>query len=296
MVDVGALRVEVLDTLQFGRPRAGCAYLLREEKTALIDTGTAANAPRLLESLQGSRVDFAFVTHVHLDHAGAAGHIARAHPETTFVAHPRAVPHLADPSHLIAGVAAASSDLAPLYGVPLPVPQDRLVAAEDGDSFALGSEARLVVVATPGHAPHHVCFFEPVSGTLFLGDAAGHHAVSVGLPLTVPPRFDLAAGRASIVRLLDLRPRTLAFSHFGLAEGASDLLASYPRGVEEWLNHVRDLRERVGEELVADAVLDESRHEGLSSIDRDLVRLCVRGALATLTMGARPNEAGGGPR
>ena len=271
----------VLDATQFGESGAGCVYLLRDAKNALIDTGTAANAPRLLQALRGIRLDYAFMTHIHLDHAGAAGHLAAAHPETSFVVHPRGLTHLADPARLVAGVRAASPDLAPLYGEPLPIDRARLIPCVDGDSFALGRN-RLVVVEAPGHAPHHVCFYESTSGVLFAGDAVGHHGASVEVPLTVPPRFDLAASRASIRHLLELRPRTLAFTHFGLAENAGELLSSYPENVEAWLARIADLLVHVGEDNVADVILAEPRHAALSPIGRSVVRLCVRGALLTL--------------
>ncbi len=275
------LSLTVMDAQQFGKPGAGCVYLLRGTKNVLIDTGAAANAPRLLDALRDVRLDYAFITHVHLDHAGAAGHLALAHPETTFVVHPRGLPHLADPSRLSAGVRAASPDLAPLYGEPLPIDRRRLVPCADGESFALGRN-RLVAVETPGHSPHHVCFFEPRSGILFVGDAAGHHGAPVEVPLTVPPRFDVAASRESIRRLLELRPHTLAFAHFGLAEDAPALLATYPRAVDEWLARVADLRAGVGDGAVASAILAAPRYEELSEIGRNVVRLCIRGALLTL--------------
>ncbi len=281
MIRLRDVSLTVLDATQFGESGAGCVYLLRGAKNALIDTGTAANAPRLLEALRGIRLDYAFVTHVHLDHAGAAGHLAAAHPETSFVVHPRGLPHLADPARLVAGVRAASPDLAPLYGEPLPIDRARLIPCADGESFALGRN-RLLVVETPGHAPHHVCFYDSTSGVLFAGDAVGHHGAPVDVPLTVPPRFDLAASRESIRRLLELRPRTLAFTHFGLAENAGELLTSYPENVEAWLARIADLLVRVGEDNVADVILAEPRHAALSPIGRNVVRLCVRGALLTL--------------
>jgi glyoxylase-like metal-dependent hydrolase (beta-lactamase superfamily II) len=283
-------RLTLFDVSQFGEPGAGCAYLLESRRNALIETGTAANAPRLLHALQATRLDFVFVTHVHLDHAGAAGHVAAAHPEATVVVHPRGLPHLAEPGRLAAGVRAASPSLAPLYGEPVPVDPRRLVACGDGETFTLGRDCHLTVVETPGHAPHHICLHQPESELLFVGDAVGHHDAPVGLPLTVPPRFDVEASRKSIRKLLDFRPRTLAFTHFGLTDDADRLLRSYPDAVAAWLARAAELRAAVGDDALADVLLAEPRHAGLSEIARELVRLCVRGALLTLdhdTAGSR---------
>jgi glyoxylase-like metal-dependent hydrolase (beta-lactamase superfamily II) len=271
-----------MDVDQFGEPNAGCAYLLSATKTALIDTGTAAGAPRLLAALRGLRLDYVFITHIHLDHAGAAGHLALAHPETLFFVHSRGLPYLLDPTRLVAGVRAASPALAPLYGEPLPVDGDRVVACADGESFRIGPDIALAAIETPGHAPHHICFFEPTNGILFAGDAVGHHGAPVDLPLTVPPRFDPAASRASLVRLLELHPQTLAFTHFGLADDARALLTAYPRHVDEWLACVDALRARLGPEEVPGAVLSDPRYALLSPVGLEVVRLCVRGALLTL--------------
>ncbi len=273
----------VLDTAQFGERGTGCAYLLRSEKTAVIDTGTAASAPRLLEALRGMVIDYAFLTHVHLDHAGGAGHLVAAHPETTVVVHPRGLPHLADPERLISGMRTASPDLAPLYGEPRPIDRQRLAACADGDVFPLGRECRLVAVETPGHAPHHVSYFEPETGVFFVGDAVGHHRTPVDLPLTVPPRFDREAARRSIRRMLDLHPTALAFAHFGLADRAKGLLESYPDRVDEWLARVAGLREGLpDDEAVADTILADSRFSTLSDVGKNALRLCVCGAILTL--------------
>jgi len=283
-------RLEVLDTLQFGQVRAGCAYLLCGDRNALVDVGTAASAARLADALRGMRIHYAFLTHVHLDHAGAAGHLADTHPETLFVAHPRAIPHLADPTRLVEGARAAGPGVASLYGQPLPVPRDRLVPAKDGQTFSLAQRVRIQSIHTPGHAPHHVCYFEPGRRVLFLGDAAGHCGVPADLPLTVPPRFDRKTSRESLARLLALRPRVLAFAHFGLHKGRRESLAAYSERVDQWLQHVGELRESLVAgcaandvtDRIASAVLAESRFANLSPTDRMLVGLCVRGALLTL--------------
>lgn len=275
-------RVDVLDVHQFGRPRSGAAFLLRAERTVLVECGTAAAAPGLVAALHGVHLDAIFVSHVHLDHAGGAGHLARAHPEARIVAHERGVPHLADPSRLVAGVRSASPELSPLYGEPLPIPASQLRAAHDGERFALGRDSEIVVVETPGHAPHHVAFFETSRRLLFAGDAAGHFGVPVRVPLTVPPRFDVVASRASLARLRGLAPRAIAYTHFGIARRAIDRLAAYERAVDRWFDKIDDVRRRFGRDDTADRILRSGRLRRLRGPDREVAAMCVRGALASL--------------
>ncbi len=282
MATAHAPRVTLFDACQFGEPRAGCVYLVEDAKRALVDAGTAASAPRLLAALEGTSLDYVFLTHVHLDHAGAAGHIAAAHPEATIVVHPRGLPHVADPARLIAAVRSANPRLAPLYGEPLPVDAERIVTLSDGQAFPLGPRSRFVAFETPGHAPHHVVYFEPAAGIAFVGDAVGHHTAPVHVPLTVPPRFDRLASRRTIEHLRALRPRRLAFAHYGLADDADRLLRSYLDAVETWLGWIAELRRTVDEEGVVEAVLADPQCVDLSAVGRDVVRLCVRGALLTL--------------
>jgi len=207
--------LELVDVEQFGVPGRGAAYLVQGEGLALIETGTARSAAilraalrgRLRAALRGRDLRFIFVTHIHLDHAGGAGYIAADHPEATVVvASPRAIPHLIDPTRLIRGVREASRELFPLYGEPGPIPEERLHPASNSEVFDLGGGIAIEAVNSPGHAPHHVSFFERSHRYLFTGDALGNYALPVDLPLTVPPRFDLEKGLATLTRFARVSP------------------------------------------------------------------------------------------
>lgn len=277
--------IQTIDTLQFGRPSEGAAYLIRGETTALIETGTAREAPNLCKRLHGKRIDTIFVTHVHLDHAGGAGFLAADHPEATVVAHPRAVRHLVDPSRLVEGVRAASREMFHLYGIPQPIPENRIHAAADGEIFPFGSGLEIEAVHAPGHAPHHICFFERKHQVLFAGDAVGHHNVPVMLPLTVPPRFDRSAGFETLARLKALAPSHVAFTHFGMAEGGRRLIERYEGALAAWLERIEGLASQGDEDFVTRSILSDPQHAEWSDVDRQVASMCIRGALATINPG-----------
>jgi glyoxylase-like metal-dependent hydrolase (beta-lactamase superfamily II) len=271
-----------IDVLQFGEPHAGAAYLLSGRSTALIETGTARSAPVLVEVLRGLRLDWIFLTHVHLDHAGGAGILAALHPEAQVVVHPAGRRHLIDPTRLVNGVRAASPALFPEYGLPLAVPEERVRGCADGERFDLGSGLLLEAIYTPGHAPHHVCYFENSQRRLFAGDAVGHYGVAVDLPLTVPPRFDRAAALASLDRLLRLQACEIAFTHFGVATDAGDRVREYARRLEDWLEEVSERSVSETRDEIVERILALPRYAALSPIGRHLVAMCVDGALASL--------------
>jgi len=275
--------IRCVDTNQYGLSHRGASYVIEADQVGLVEAGTPRAASILLDTLQGRDVAYIYVTHVHLDHAGAAGAIAVRHPEATVIAHPRAIKHLADPRRLVEGVRSASPDLFPFYGEPTPIPQRQLHAAADGERFDLGRGAVIEAIHAPGHAPHHVCFFEHGSSVLFTGDAVGNHGVPIDVPLTVPPRFDLAAALETLDRLTDLRPTSLAFTHFGQVGGdASALFDAYRHALIAWFGRIRSLREGTDSEHVVSSVLSEPKYGALEPSDRYSIEMCVRGALATL--------------
>jgi len=233
--------------------------------------------------LKAAYLAYIFVTHVHLDHAGGAGHLAAAHPEATIVCHPRAARHLADPRRLIESVPAASPNLFPLYGEPIPIPEERIHPAEDGEVFQLGDGIALHVVHSPGHAPHHTCFFESSHRVLFAGDAVGSYDTSIPCPLTVPPRYDVAAGSTTLSRLARLRSQRIAFTHFGIAGNPVARIEAYASAVVRWLESIDQLRNSgLPDDAVVSRVLKNPAFSRVDAIGRDQIAVCARGALATL--------------
>ena len=137
------------------------------------------------------------VTHIHLDHAGGVGDVARSFPEATVYVHPKGARHLADPTRLVDSAARVYGPLLDsLYGRLDPTPAERIHVLEDGETIPVSSNRALVAVDSPGHAKHHVALHDTLSGVLFAGDAVGVKLPDAGVlrPSTPPPDFDLDVG------------------------------------------------------------------------------------------------------
>lgn len=277
--------VWLLDTDQFGTPGQGAVYVLRGRPAALVEAGTSLAQERILGALDHlaiPREDVAwiFLTHVHLDHAGGAGGLVTELPEAKAVVHTRGARHLTDPSRLLASVQAAVRDRFPLYGTMSPIPE-RLHVAHDGEAFPAGG-FRIRAVDSPGHAPHHLCYFAEGQQLLFPGDAAGLYLGGRLLPSTVPPSFDLDLALATLDRLADLRPKKLLFTHFGA--GSPELLAQYAGLLRAWVDRVARLRpEHPDENDLVARVLTEAAREGLpAGPARGDLAMSVRGVVQYL--------------
>lgn len=216
------------------------SYVLKGERVAMVETGPASSVPNLLSSLRYLKVkpdDVAYVavSHIHLDHAGGVGTLLKHLPNAKAVVHPRGAPHLAHPEKLWEQSKLVLGKITELYGEPEPVPENRLIAADDGMTFDLGKNVRLEVIETLGHSSHHQSYLETSSKSVFPGDAAGIYLNEIGVtvPTTPPPlRLDLAL--KSIDKLADLKPACLLYSHFGKASDALEKLQAYKQQLRLW--------------------------------------------------------------
>jgi glyoxylase-like metal-dependent hydrolase (beta-lactamase superfamily II) len=207
----------------------------------LIETGPTTCREHLLEGaaaagIAPNEVDRVLVTHIHLDHAGGLGTAADMFPRATLYVHREGLAHMLDPSKLIASARRAWGAAAdPLWGTILPVPPERLVALSGGEHLPL-RHADLLVVNTPGHAKHHLAFFDDATRSLFTGDAAGVHLPGTDRvrPALPPPDLDLEALLESVDRMMALQPDRLLYTHFGPRSGAVEALGQYPSLVLRW--------------------------------------------------------------
>jgi glyoxylase-like metal-dependent hydrolase (beta-lactamase superfamily II) len=210
--------------LQFlGVPRIIATVVLHGPSgVALIDPGPASTLSVLQTTLEsaGMRVGDVraiLLTHIHLDHAGATGSLVKENPAIRVYVHEKGAPHLNAPESLIKSATRLWGDeMDSLWGEFLPVPLDSIVALSGGERISVG-DRRVDVLYTPGHAQHHVSYFNDDTGIAFVGDTAGirRHEVGFVLPPTPPPDIDLEAWRQSLARIGDWLPDTLFVTHFG---------------------------------------------------------------------------------
>lgn len=222
------------------------AWLYRGEATCLVDVGPAVTAPDLLAALAElgvERLDAIYLTHIHIDHAGAIGQVAEAFPETPIIVHSKGIAHLVDPTRLWEGTLKTLADTAHAYGPFMPVPEARCLAAE-GEI-----PGPLTALATPGHAPHHIAYLGEAG--LFVGEAAGVHLALPGggayLRPATPPRFFRDTYLASLAAVEALQPKRLFYGHFGMTDDAA-WLSLHAKQIHLWMAVVAREWERAGGE------------------------------------------------
>jgi glyoxylase-like metal-dependent hydrolase (beta-lactamase superfamily II) len=231
-----------LDTLLGGWERVTAGYLIEGDAPVLIETGSQSSVPVLLAQLDRLGLgpnDLAgvVVTHIHLDHAGGVGDVARAFPKATVYVHPKGARHLADPTRLVDSAARVYGPLLDsLYGRLDPTPSERIHVLEDGEAIPVGPGRSLVAVDSPGHAKHHVALHDSLSGVLFAGDAVGVKLPDAGVlrPSTPPPDFDLTLALHSLQRFAERRPTGLALAHYGLLDDPLDVLDEADGTLRKW--------------------------------------------------------------
>ncbi len=218
---------EVIDVMHLGRARVIGAWRVGD---VLIDPGPSSSVDALLPSLDAAPPRVIALTHIHLDHAGAAGTLARRYPHAEVWVHERGAPHMLDPSRLLASAGRLyGEEMQRLWGEFEPVPAERLRVLRGGER--LGAFA---VAYTPGHAAHHVAYLHEPSARVFAGDVAG---VRIGggpvIAPTPPPDIDLEAWRASLDVIEAWQPRSIAVTHFGAHEDVGAHLAALRAHLDE---------------------------------------------------------------
>jgi glyoxylase-like metal-dependent hydrolase (beta-lactamase superfamily II) len=208
-----------IDVLHLGRDRVICAYVVDD---VIVDPGPGSCVETLIDRLGPTVPRALLLTHIHLDHSGAAGELCRRYPKLVVYAHESGAPHLVDPSKVVASAARLyGDDMDELWGDVKPVPEERLLPLTGGESVE-----GFRVAYTPGHASHHVCYLHEESRDAYVGDMAGirippyQHTVAP----TPPPDIDVEAWLDSLHTVACWSPQSLRLTHFGQVTDVADHL------------------------------------------------------------------------
>jgi glyoxylase-like metal-dependent hydrolase (beta-lactamase superfamily II) len=264
-------RVYLIDLYDMGLEGKTGIYVIREEKVTLIDTGSAPSVPYILHGLEKldirpDEIERIVLTHIHLDHAGAAGLLLQSFPNAKVVVHPKGLRHMVDPSRLIAGAREVYGErFDTLFNPILPIPEDRIFAMSDGDLLEIGGARVLRFLDTPGHASHHFSIHDSRSNGMFTGDTIGMYypAFEAGeapfyLPVTTPSQFDPAAMLTSLEKIRAVAPSAIFFGHFGRSEQPSEAYEQLRRWLPVYVKAgERAYAQGIGEAELADRLFRE---------------------------------------
>ena len=236
-------KITTLDDNWMERPRSiGTALLESDGHRAIVDPGPGSTLDTLKKELRAhgasvTGLDAILLTHIHLDHAGASGALVKENPKLAVYVHKLGAPHMIDPSKLLASAARLWPDtLQQLFGDAVPVPAENLRILEGGETIQLGSR-KIEVAYTPGHASHHVSYFEDAEGVAFVGDTTGVRIEghSYAMPATPPPDIDLKIWDTSFAAILERKPKRLFLTHFGFSEDPAAHIAQFRERLHHWM-------------------------------------------------------------
>jgi glyoxylase-like metal-dependent hydrolase (beta-lactamase superfamily II) len=236
-------KITTLDDNWMGRARSiGTALVESDGHRAIVDPGPGSTRETLESELLArgvalSDLEAILLTHIHLDHAGATGALVRENPRVAVYVHKLGAPHLIDPSKLLASAARLWPDnLQQLFGEMVPVPAENVCIVEGGETIPLGSR-KIEVAYTPGHASHHVSYFESIEGVAFVGDTTGIRIEGhcFAMPATPPPDIDLHIWDSSFKTILERKPNQLFLTHFGFSENPAAHIAQFRERLHRWM-------------------------------------------------------------
>jgi len=269
------------------------AWAFTGKKKFVVDVGPSVTSPGLLSALQTLGIhtlDYILLTHIHLDHAGGIGEMARFFPATPIVCHKTGIGHLVDPTRLWEGTVKTLGALGEAYGPVMPVSAERFVDA------ALFKSDSIKALITPGHAAHHVSYL--AGENLFAGEAAGVYLeLSSGrtyLRPATPPRLFLDTAVKSIDKLLALSPSVINYGHYGSCKNAVKMLAMHKGQLLHWERVISNVMQHTDAESLEEACLknlleSDSLLKGLTGLNdavqkRELgfLRNSIRGFLEYL--------------
>lgn len=232
----------IVDTGGYGTDHTVASYVVRGDRSsAIVDVGYSSNWGRTAEGLAGlgvakDKVEFIFLTHVHLDHAGAAWEATSQFPNARLVVHEKGIRHLIDPSRLVGATRAGFGDQASHVGDMRSVQPERIFPARE-ERYDLGHRF-IEPMFTPGHMPGHMSLSTD-GGVVFTGDAVCVRKEGLGLiPAGSPPIYDVGAAVKSLERIKEEEPDLILAPHFGKYPEPGKELGRHMETVQDWKDKI----------------------------------------------------------
>ena len=280
--------ITAVDT-EYVRPLQDASHLIVEDgRAAFVDTGTNDSVALLVDALHQQNldvgdVDYVFLTHIHLDHAGGAGLLMQTLPNARCVVHPRGAPHMVDPTRLIAGTEAVygAQETREMYGEIQPIDAARCDVPEDEQWFDFNGR-EMQILFTEGHARHHYCLNDPAARGVFTGDSFGVSyreldtaAGEMIFPTSTPASFDPDAAHVSVDRIMDCNPEQLFLTHYSRVRDLDRLAADMHAGIDAyadiaWSSRDADDLSAAIEPLMSDYLKSVARAHGYSGDEDSL--------------------------
>ena len=284
--------IYAVDSVYDRREQTAIHLVIEEGRAAVVDTGTAHAVPHVLAALEAlgiapGAVDYVVLTHIHLDHAGAAGQLMARFPNARLTVHPRGARHMVDPGRLLAATVEiyGAETTRRVYGDILPVPRERVVETPEGSTLRLAGR-ELLFLDAPGHARHHVVVRDGRTGHFFAGDSFGlsyreldRDGRQFVFPTTSPSQFDPPALHQTVERMLSFGPSALYVAHFGRLTNLTVLAADLHRLIDahaalgERCRGAGAERKRLLTEGVTSLVLAESERQDWRLPRENLLKL-----------------------
>lgn len=245
--------IVAIDT-EYARHLQDASHLIVEDgRAAYVDTGVNSSVPLLLDALLQQDlgvgdVDYVFLTHVHLDHAGGAGLLMQQLPNAICIVHPYGAPHMIDPARLVAGTEAVYGKQRTLeiYGTIEPIDESRIIIPADEQWFELNGRM-LQTIFTEGHARHHYVLNDPMSKGVFTGDSFGVSyreldtaRGEIVFPTSTPVQFDPAEAHKAVDRIMACEPEQLYLTHYSRVRNLHRLAAEMHEGIDAYVSMARE--------------------------------------------------------
>ena len=285
-------RVYLLDTFALGAPGTVGVYLIKGPKPTLVDCGYASSYQNVLSGLaevgvMPSEIRYMIPTHVHLDHAGAAGRLLREMPNAEVVAHEKGIKHLVDPTKLIESATKVFGEaIMKMYGAPEPISAERITAVGEEAHLDLGDGMTATLMHTPGHAPHQVSVMLDDTKALLTADAVGivYPDLKTLIPTTPPPSFYPDELVASVGALEQTKPKELLVPHYGTRKDVGWVFRATAGKVPRWVDKVRRLKKNgksldEASKIMEAEVKEEAGVEDLTIYAKVSVRTSVMGIM-----------------